>query len=67
MEGYLAQLRYRGKTLILPQTHVPDFVDSPWDDLPLLRVDEEWGRGKQQEEREWELKLVCKMRKYCFF
>ena len=37
LEGYLVQPRYRGKTLVLPQSEVPDFVDSLWEALPSLR------------------------------
>ena len=37
MERYLAQPRPSGKDLVLPQSDVPDFVDSSWKALPSLR------------------------------
>lgn len=58
MEEYLAQARYRGKGLVLPQHTMTDFVESP-SVLPYLRSKWEgwegvrWGRGARgEEERE---------------
>lgn len=55
--------------MILPQRGVSDFLDSPWEALPS----EEWmvggvgGRwGEREEGREWEPRLVCKVRKDSF-
>lgn len=55
-----------GKALLLPQSGVIDFVESPLKTLPFLksvwvvRWGEDEGSGNQEEEREEEL---CKMKK----
>ena len=65
----LLSLDLMGRTLFLPQTNVLGFVDSPWEALSSLRsgwivgVRKVEGRGEGQE---WELRLVCKMRKDSF-
>ena len=47
LERYLAQPRYRGENLVLPQSNVLDFVDSPWEALTSLRSRWlGWGVGK---------------------
>ena len=43
MEGYLAQLIYKGRALVLPQSDVTDFVDFP---KGSLTFSEEWKRGR---------------------
>ena len=60
MEGYLAQPRYSGEGLGPASIDVTDFVDSPWDASHSLRNRWEW--GEQEEGREKELELVCKIR-----
>ena len=63
-----------GRALVLPQSHVLDFVDSPWEALPSLRSG--WGLGlgvregswrEQKEERKWEMHLLNKIIKDRYF
>lgn len=50
----------------LPSSNVPDIIDSPWDAAPSLRngweigVQRRW--GEQENRREREPGLVCKLR-----
>lgn len=56
-----------GRALDLPQSDVLNFVDSPLGSFTLF---EEWiedgGEVKGVGGREWQLGLICKMRKNCF-
>lgn len=58
----LLSLAARGRSLVLPQLDIPGFVDSPWEAYPFWGVDGGLGGGEQEEEREEELWLVCKMK-----
>ena len=63
----MLSLDIEGRALVLLQSDVPDFVDSPWEALPSLRSGREMGwREGRGRGKELKLGFVCKMRNYCF-
>lgn len=64
MEEYLAQPRFRGKNLVLPQSDLPDFIDFLWEALCSLRngMGRSWGDLEEGMNANWD--WYVKLKKY---